>query len=75
VFKSGGTLRRIEGDPHDFLMYPQKCKRAIWGYKKDQPLCNRLLRLAFPLLWGNRAIATLAKSARAGLRSPPLPKF
>jgi hypothetical protein len=39
VFKRGVTLRRIEGDPHDFLMYPQKCKRAIWGYRKDHPPC------------------------------------
>jgi hypothetical protein len=39
VFKRGVTLRRIEGDPHDFLMYPQKCKRAIWGVQKRSPPC------------------------------------
>src|SRR5712692_5958943 len=41
VFRRGVTLRRIEGDPHDFLMYPQKCKRQYGGTEKITPLRQR----------------------------------
>src|SRR5260370_40585734 len=45
VFKRGVTLRRIEGDPHDFLMYPQKCKRQYGGTEKITPLAPTRARV------------------------------
>ncbi len=34
VLKRGGTLRRIEGDPHDYLMYPPEMQEGNMGAQK-----------------------------------------
>ena len=47
VLKRGRTLRRIEGDPHDLLMYSPEMQEGNMGVQKRSTLCNRLLRLAF----------------------------